>query len=140
MNKKFDIVSLQIEAGKANPAPPVGTALGPRGINIMAFCKAFNEKTKDKGAFKIPTKISICLATKDFTFIIKEPTVSALIKDALKLKKGSQTPGLTVIETISKEKIEEIAKRKMVDLNCHSIESAISMVSGTAASMGIEVA
>ena len=141
MNKKnneVEIVKLQVMAGKANPAPPVGTALGPKGIQIMAFCKEFNERTKDKGNFKIPTVITIA-KDKSFTFTIKEPTTAALIKDAINLPKGSTAPGLSIVANITKAKIKEIAERKMPDFNCFDLKAACSMVEGTARAIGIEV-
>ncbi|MFB0900685.1 MAG: 50S ribosomal protein L11 [Dehalococcoidia bacterium] len=132
-------INLHIQAGAANPAPPIGTALGPHGINIVDFCKEYNEKTSDKKGQIIPAEITI-YADRTFSFILKTPPVSALIKEAAKIKKGSATPKRLVAGTISKKDIESIATIKMPDLNAHSIDAAIKIVEGTVRSMGIEVA
>jgi len=133
------LIKLQIPAGGANPSPPVGPALGQRGLNIMDFCKAFNEKTKDleKGA-PIPVVIT---AYKDrtFTFITKLPPVSYYLKKAAKIKKGNSTPGRTLVGKVTLEDVKKIASEKMVDLNAINIEGAINMVKGSAVSMGMEV-
>ena len=136
--KPTSIVKIQIEAGKANPAPPVGTALGPKGINIMQFCKEFNDKTSSFSGMTIPAVISI-YKDRSFSFIIKKPPVPSLIKKALSLSSGSKEPGRSVIAKISKSQIKDIAESKIQDLNCYCIESAIKMVSGTVASMGIDI-
>ena len=132
------MLKLQIEAGKANPAPPVGPALGQKGVNIMDFCKKFNDKTKDKMGKVIPVVITV-YKDKSFTFITKQPPTSFLIREQLKLKKGSRTPGRTRIATLSKVQVEAIAKEKMEDLNAHNLDAAIKIVSGQARSMGIDV-
>ena len=133
------LIKLQIPAGGANPSPPVGPALGQRGLNIMDFCKAFNEKTKDleKGA-PIPVVIT---AYKDrtFEFITKLPPVSYYLKKAAKIKKGNSTPGRTLVGKVTLEDIKKIASEKMVDLNAINLEGAINMVKGSAVSMGMEV-
>jgi large subunit ribosomal protein L11 len=133
-------VKLQIPAGKATPAPPVGTALGPQGVNIMEFCKAFNAKTsaKDQEGLIIPVVITI-YQDRSFTFITKTPPVPVLIKRAVNLAKGSGEPNKTKVGKITEQQVEEIAKIKMPDLNCFSIESAKQSVKGTARSMGVDV-
>ena len=131
-------VKLQIKGGQANPAPPVGPALGQRGINIMEFCKAFNDKTKSFAGKPVPVIITV-YKDKKFDFIIKSPPASHFIKEAAKLKSGSQEPGRNIVASISKKQAEEIAKNKMEDLNAHDIEEAIKIIAGSARSMGIEV-
>ena len=131
-------VKLQIKGGQANPAPPVGPALGQRGINIMEFCKAFNEKTKDFMGKPVPVVITV-YKDKKFDFIIKSPPASFYIKEAVKLKGGSKEPGRNIVASISKKQLESIAKEKMNDLNAHDIEEAIKIIAGSARSMGIEV-
>ncbi len=133
-------VKLQIPAGKATPAPPVGTALGPQGVNIMEFCKAFNAKTsaKDQEGLIIPVVITI-YQDRSFTFITKTPPVPVLIKRAVNLAKGSGEPNKTKVGKITEKQVEEIAKIKMPDLNCFSIEAAKQSVKGTARSMGVDV-
>ena len=131
-------LKLQIKGGQANPAPPVGPALGQRGINIMEFCKAFNDKTKDKMGQPVPVIITV-YKDKKFDFVIKTPPASHLIKEAIKLKSGSKEPGRTVAGTISKDQLKKIAEIKMKDLNAHSLDQAAEMIAGTAVSMGIEV-
>ena len=131
-------VKLQIKGGQANPAPPVGPALGQRGINIMEFCKAFNEKTKAFMGKPVPVVITV-YKDKKFDFIIKSPPASHFIKEAAKLKGGSQEPGRQIIASITKKQAEEIAKKKMADLNAHDLEEAVKIISGSAKSMGIEV-
>ena len=133
-----NIVKLQIEAGKATPAPPVGPALGSTGINIMQFTKEFNEKTANQPGMIIPVVITV-YQDKSFTFITKVPPVAVLIKKALKIEKGSGKPNKDKVATITKAQVEEIAKTKMEDLNAASLETAMSMVEGTARSMGIVV-
>ena len=131
-------VKLQIKGGQANPAPPVGPALGQRGINIMEFCKAFNEKTKSFMGKPVPVIITV-YKDKKFDFVIKSPPASHFIKEAAKLKGGSQEPGRVIVGSITKKQAEKIAQEKMKDLNAYSIEEAIKIISGSARSMGIEV-
>ena len=131
-------VKLQIKGGQANPAPPVGPALGQRGINIMEFCKAFNEKTKAFMGKPVPVVITV-YKDKKFDFIIKSPPASHFIKEAAKLKGGSQEPGRQIVASISKKQAEEIAKAKMNDLNAHDLDQAVKIIKGSARSMGIEV-
>ena len=131
-------VKLQINGGQANPAPPVGPALGQRGINIMDFCKAFNEKTKNFMGKPVPVIITV-YKDKKFDFIIKSPPASHFIKEAAKLKGGSQEPGRNIVASITKKQAEEIAKKKMQDLNAHDLEQATKIIMGSARSMGIEV-
>tara|TARA_B100000700_G_scaffold254781_1_gene287188 strand:- start:850 stop:1278 length:429 start_codon:yes stop_codon:yes gene_type:complete len=133
------LIKLQIPAGGANPAPPVGPALGQRGLNIMDFCKAFNEKTKDieKGA-PIPVVIT-AYKDRSFDFITKLPPVSYYLKKAAKIKKGNSTPGRSLVGKVSMEDIKKIASQKMPDLNAIDLEGAINMVKGSAVSMGMEV-
>ena len=131
-------VKLQIKGGQANPAPPVGPALGQRGINIMEFCKAFNEKTKSFAGKPVPVIITV-YKDKKFDFIIKSPPASHFIKEAAKIKGGSQEPGRNIVASITKKQAEEIAKKKMVDLNAHDLEEAVKIIAGSARSMGIEV-
>jgi len=133
-------VKLQVPAGAANPSPPIGPALGQRGLNIMEFCKAFNAQTQkmEKG-----TPIPVVITTyqdRSFTFEMKTPPMSYFIKKAAKLESGSKTPGRDVAGSISKAQVREIAEQKLKDLNCDTIESAMRMVEGSARSMGIEVA
>ena len=131
-------IKLYVPAGQANPAPPVGPALGQHGVNIMMFCKSFNEKTKGREGLILPVIISV-YKDKSFDFIIKTPPSSVLIKKAANLAKASGTAGKEKIATLSKKQIEEIAKAKMEDLNTHDMASAIKIIEGTARSMGIEV-
>ena len=131
-------LKLQIKGGQANPAPPVGPALGQRGINIMEFCKAFNDKTKDVMGQPVPVVITI-YKDKKFDFIIKTPPASHLIKEALKLKSGSKEPGRVSAGTITKEQLKKIAEAKMKDLNAFDVEQAIKIIAGSARSMGIQV-
>ena len=133
-----NIVKLQIEAGKATPAPPVGPALGSTGINIMQFTKEFNEKTANQPGMIIPVVITV-YQDKTFSFITKVPPVAVLIKKALKIEKGSGKPNKDKVAKLTKAQVEEIAKTKMEDLNAASLETAMSMVEGTARSMGITV-
>lgn len=132
------ILKLQIKGGQANPAPPVGPALGQRGINIMEFCKAFNDKTKEFMGQPVPVVITI-YKDKKFDFIIKTPPASYLIKEALKLKLGSKEPGRVSAGTITKAQLEKIAEAKMKDLNAFNMEQAIKIIAGSARSMGIQV-
>lgn len=140
MAKKIDgFIKLQIPAGQANPSPPVGPALGQKGVNIMDFCKAFNASTQNSEAgMPIPVVITV-YQDKSFTFETKEPPTSFFIKKSMKLKKASKTPGKEVIAKISKEEVQKIAELKIKDLNTDNIESAKKMVAGTARSMGIMV-
>ena len=131
-------LKLQIKGGQANPAPPVGPALGQRGINIMEFCKAFNVKTKDFMGQPVPVVITI-YKDKKFDFIIKTPPASHLIKEAMKLKSGSKEPGRVSAGTITKDQLKKIAEAKMKDLNAVDIEAAIKIIAGSARSMGIQV-
>ena len=131
-------VKLQIKGGQANPAPPVGPALGQRGINIMEFCKAFNDKTKSMAGKPVPVEITV-YKDKKFDFKIKSPPASFYIKEAVKLKGGSKEPGRNIVASISKKQLESIAKEKMNDLNAHDINEAVKIIAGSARSMGIEV-
>ena len=131
-------VKLQIPAGKANPAPPVGPALGQKGVNIMEFCKQFNAKTQKEGDSIIPVVITV-YSDKSFTFITKTPPAASLLLKAASIAKGSKEPNRNKVAKVSKSDIETIAKLKMADLNAASIEAAMSMVAGTARSMGITV-
>ena len=128
-------IKLQIPAGKANPSPPIGPALGQHGVNIMDFCKAFNAQTQGQETI-IPVVITV-FNDRSFTFITKTPPVPVLIKQALKLDKGSSTPNVEKIGTLTSEQIRGIAKQKMPDLNCYSLEAAVKSVAGTARSMGV---
>jgi len=128
-------IKLQIPAGKANPSPPIGPALGQHGVNIMDFCKAFNAQTQGQDTI-IPVIITV-FNDRSFTFITKTPPVPVLIKQALKLDKGSSIPNVEKVGTLTREQIEGIAKQKMPDLNCYSLEAAVKSVAGTARSMGV---
>ncbi len=132
------LVKLQIPAGKATPAPPVGTALGPHGVNIMGFCKEFNAKTADQAGMIIPVVLTV-YQDRSFTFITKTPPVAVLIKKAVGIESGSGEPNKNKVATLSKEKCEEIAKIKMPDLNANTVEAAMKLVAGTARSMGVTV-
>ena len=131
-------IKLQIPAGKATPAPPVGPALGQHGVNIMAFTKEFNERTKDKAGLIIPVVITV-YADRSFSFITKTPPASVLIKKACKIESGSGVPNKTKVAKITKEQVRKIAETKMPDLNAANIDTAMSMIAGTARSMGITV-
>ena len=131
-------IKLQIPAGKATPAPPVGPALGQHGVNIMAFTKEFNERTKNDVGLIIPVVITV-YADKSFTFITKTPPAAVLIKKAAGIESGSGVPNKTKVATISKEDVRKIAEQKMPDLNCSDIDSAMSMIAGTCRSMGVIV-
>ena len=131
-------VKLQVPAGAASPAPPVGTALGPHGINIMDFVQAFNSKTADQAGMIIPVEMTI-YTDRSFTFITKTPPAPVLIKKAINLNKGSGEPNKNKVGSIKKSQLEEIAKTKMQDLNAASLEAAVSMIAGTARSMGVTV-
>ena len=139
--KIIGFIKLQVPAGKANPSPPIGPALGQRGLNIMEFCKAFNAKTAqmEKGT-PIPVIIT-AYQDRSFTFEMKQPPVSYWLKKAAKIDKGSQTPGKGGnVGRVTRDQIREIAEKKMVDLNCDTVESAMAMIEGSARSMGMEVA
>ncbi|GAA7421769.1 50S ribosomal protein L11 [Helicobacter pylori] len=131
-------IKLQIPAGKANPSPPVGPALGQRGVNIMEFCKAFNERTKDMGSFNIPVIITV-YQDKSFTFITKKPPVTDLIKKASGIEKGSDNPLKNKIAKLTHKQVEEIVQLKMEDLNTSTMEAAKKIIMGSARSMGVEV-
>ncbi len=132
------VVKLQIPAGKANPAPPVGSALGPHGVNIMGFCKEFNEKTASQPGMIIPAEITI-YEDRSFSFILKTPPAAVLLLKAAGVAKGSGVPNKTKVAKVTKDQIREIAITKMVDLNASDVESAMLMIEGTARSMGIVV-
>ena len=138
MKKIQAMVKLQIAAGKATPAPPVGTALGPQGVNIMDFCKAFNAKTAKEGGLIIPVIVTV-YSDRSYSFITKTPPASVLLKKAAKVEKGSGVPNKTKVGKVTKKQVEEIAKLKLVDLNAGDLAAAVRTVEGTARSMGIEV-
>jgi len=131
-------IKLQVNAGAANPAPPVGPALGQRGVNIMEFCKAFNERTKDKAGFKLPVVITV-YADKTFSFITKQPPASALIMRAAGLKKGTDNPMKNKVGKITKDQLMEIVKQKMQDMNTDCIEAASATIAGSCRSMGVDI-
>ncbi|NLY52480.1 MAG: 50S ribosomal protein L11 [Firmicutes bacterium] len=136
--KVAGIIKLQVPAGKANPAPPVGPALGQHGVNIMEFCKAFNERTANQAGMIIPVVITV-YEDRSFTFITKTPPAAVLLKKAAGLDKASGTPNMQKVGRVTKEQVKEIAELKMPDLNAASLEAAMRMIAGTARSMGIEV-
>ena len=139
MAKKIDgFIKLQIPAGKANPSPPVGPALGQRGVNIMEFCKHFNARTQDKDGTIIPVVITV-FTDKSFTFITKTPPAAVLLKKAAKIEKGSPESNRTKVGKVSQAQVKEIAELKMPDLNAFDVNNAMSMISGTARSMGLTV-
>ena len=138
MKKVVGQIKLQIPAGKATPAPPVGPALGQAGVNIMDFCKAFNAKTAKEEGLIIPVVITV-YADRSYTFITKTPPVAVLLKRAANIAKGSAEPNKSKVGTVTAKQVEEIAKLKMPDLNCDSVESAVRTVAGTARSMGLDV-
>jgi large subunit ribosomal protein L11 len=131
-------IKLQIAAGQANPAPPVGPALGQHGVNIMEFCNAFNERTKDKGGLVIPVVITV-YADRSFSFITKTPPAAVLLKKAAGLAAGSSTPGKETVGKVTRAQLKEIAEAKMEDLNAGSVEAAMLIIAGTARSMGLDV-
>lgn len=131
------VVKLQISAGQANPAPPVGTALGPKGIQLMDFCNQFNAATKDKAGFVVPVEVTI-YADRSFTFVLKTPPASNLILKELGVSKGSSEPNKTKIGTLTKDQVRKIAEIKMPDLNAFTIDAAIRIIEGTAKNMGVE--
>jgi large subunit ribosomal protein L11 len=136
--KVVEVLKLQIPAGKANPSPPVGPALGQRGINIMEFCKAFNEKTKDMMGFTIPVEITV-FSDRSFTFITKQPPATDLIKKAAGITKGSSNPLKDKVGKLTKAQLKEIAEKKLPDLNTDDVEVAMKILAGSAKSMGIEI-
>lgn len=138
MKKISGYIKLQIPAGQANPAPPVGPALGQKGVNIMEFCKQFNAKTKDQSGLIIPVVITV-FSDKSFVFITKTPPAAVLLTKAAKIEKGSGEPNRTKVGIVTLAQVREIAQTKMEDLNAHDIEAAINMIAGTARSMGITV-
>ena len=131
-------IKLQIKGGAANPSPPVGPALGSKGVNIMDFCKQFNARTQDKAGKVLPVIITV-YTDKSFDFIVKQPPVAVQLKDAAKVKSGSAQPNRAKVGQVTWEQVAEIAKNKMPDLNCFTLEAAMRMVAGTARSMGISV-
>jgi large subunit ribosomal protein L11 len=136
--KVIGLIKLQIAAGKASPAPPVGPALGQHGLNIMGFCKEFNEKTSSQAGLIIPVIITV-YQDRTYSFVLKTPPASVLLKKACKIESGSGVPNKTKVATISMAEVQKIAELKMPDLNAGSIETACSMIAGTARSMGIVV-
>jgi large subunit ribosomal protein L11 len=136
--KAIAFVKLQVPAGRANPAPPVGTALGPHGINIMAFCKEFNARTQAQDGTITPVEITI-FSDKSFSFITKTPPAAILIKKELGLEKGSGVPNRNKVGKLTKAQVRKIAELKLPDLNCDTLDSAMAMVAGAARSMGVEV-
>jgi large subunit ribosomal protein L11 len=132
------LIKLQIKGGAANPSPPVGPALGAKGVNIMQFCKQFNGRTQDMAGKVLPVVITV-YADKSFDFVIKQPPVAVQLIDAAKVKKGSAEPHVSKIGSVTWNQVKEIAESKMSDLNCFTVESAMRMVAGTARSMGITV-
>lgn len=132
------IIKLQVPAGKANPGQQIGTALGPHGLNMMDFCNQFNERTRELGNAIIPVEITVYV-DRTFDFITKQPPAAFLIKEAAKIQKGTSTPGKDWIGTISKDKLREIAEKKMPDLNANDVDAAMKIMAGAARSMGIKV-
>ena len=132
------VIRLQIQAGKATPAPPVGTALGPHGINIMEFCKAYNERTQAQAGSVIPAEITV-FEDRSFTFVTKTPPAGDLLKKAAGIDKGSATPNRAKVGSVSRDQVREIAQTKMDDLNANDIEQAMRIIEGTARSMGVTV-
>ena len=132
------LIKLQIKGGAANPSPPVGPALGAKGVNIMQFCKQFNGRTQDQAGKILPVIITV-YSDKSFDFIIKQPPVAAQLLEAAKVKKGSSEPHVNKVASVSWDDVQKIAEVKMIDLNCFTVESAMRMVAGTARSMGITV-
>jgi large subunit ribosomal protein L11 len=136
--KVLAMIKLQVEAGKANPSPPIGPALGQHGVNIMDFCKAFNAKTANEEGMIIPAVITV-YQDRSFTFITKTPPAAVLLKKAAQIAKGAADPKRDRVGSVTREQVEEIAKLKMVDLNANDLEAACKIIAGTARSMGIEV-
>ena len=137
--KILTMIKLQIPGGQANPAPPVGPALGQHGVNIMEFCKSFNAQTTDQNGRIIPVEITV-FEDRSFTFITKTPPAAVLIKEALRLEKGSGEPNREKVGVLTRKQVEDIAQTKLVDLNARDIEAAMKIVEGTARSMGVDVA
>jgi large subunit ribosomal protein L11 len=131
-------IKLQVPAGQANPSPPIGPALGQHGVNIMEFCKSFNAKTQGQEGMIIPVVITV-FADRSFTYVTKTPPAAVLLKKAAKIAKGSSTPSRETVGTVTRQQVQEIAKLKMPDLNCNTLEAAIRTVEGTARSMGITI-
>ena len=138
MKKVVGFVKLHVPGGQANPAPPVGPALGQHGVNIMEFCKQFNSRTQDKIGFTVPVEITV-YGDRSFTFITKTPPAAVLVRKAAGLEKGSGTPNKDKVGKLSKKQVREIAEMKLPDLNTKNIESAMKQIAGTARSMGIEI-
>ncbi|BFM41118.1 50S ribosomal protein L11 [Synechocystis sp. LKSZ1] len=136
--KVVALIKLALPAGKANPAPPVGPALGQHGVNIMAFCKEYNAKTADQAGMIIPVEISV-FEDRSFTFVLKTPPASVLIRKAAGIEKGSNTPNKTKVAAISRDQLRDIAQTKMPDLNANDIEAAMRIVEGTARNMGVTI-
>ena len=136
--KVVALIKLAIPAGKANPAPPIGPALGQHGVNIMAFCKDYNARTAEKAGLIVPVEISV-FEDRSFTFILKTPPASVLIKKAAKIEKGSGNPKTEKVGTITRAQLKEIAEMKMPDLNANDIEMAMNIIEGTARNMGVDV-
>ena len=137
--KVLTLIKLQIQAGNANPAPPVGPALGQHGVNIMDFCKAFNAQTQSEGGTIIPVEITV-YEDRSFTFITKTPPAAVLIRQAIGVEKGSGEPNREKVGTISRSQVREIAETKLPDLNAHDVDQAMKIIEGTARSMGVDVA
>ncbi len=137
--KVVALIKLAIPAGKANPAPPIGPALGQHGVNIMAFCKDYNARTAEKAGLIVPVEISV-FEDRSFTFILKTPPASVLIKKAANIERGSSNPKLEKVGSITRDQLKEIAETKMPDLNANDIEMAMNIIEGTARNMGVEVA
>ena len=133
------VITLQIPAGKATPAPPIGTALGPHGLNIMEFCKAYNERTAAQAGFVIPAQITV-FEDRSFTFVLKTPPAYDLLKKAAGIEKGSGKPNLEKVGKVTQDQVREIAEQKMKDLNAYDIDQAMKIIEGTARSMGLVVA
>ncbi len=136
--KVLTMIKLQVEAGKANPSPPIGPALGQHGVNIMDFCKAFNAKTANEEGMIIPVVITV-YQDRSFSFITKTPPAAVLLKKAAKIAKGAADPKRELVGSVTRQQVEEIAKLKMVDLNANDLDAACKIIAGTARSMGIEV-
>ncbi|PZO59238.1 MAG: 50S ribosomal protein L11 [Phormidesmis priestleyi] len=136
--KVVALIKLAIPAGKANPAPPIGPALGQHGVNIMAFCKDYNARTAEKAGLIVPVEISV-FEDRSFTFILKTPPASVLIKKAAKIEKGSGNPKVDKVGSITRAQLKEIAEMKMPDLNANDVEMAMNIIEGTARNMGVEV-
>ena len=132
------LIKLQIKGGAANPSPPVGPALGSKGVNIMDFCKQFNARTQDKAGKVLPVIITV-YSDKSFDFIVKQPPVAVQIKEAAKIQSGSKEPNRQKVGTLTWDQVKAIAESKMPDMNCFTVESAMSMIAGTARSMGVKV-